>query len=92
MVHKEKVVHTRAMRTSVTLDKDVRDFVFSYARGRGISLSAALNELVRKAETLPAVETNTAVRRSANGFPLLPRTGQVLTSEMVKRYSEEEYE
>lgn len=79
------------MRTSVTLDEDVHDFVYSYSRGRGITLSAALNELIRKAEASPA-PAPLKLRRSSNGFPLLPRTGQVITSEMVKRYSEDEHE
>jgi hypothetical protein len=79
-----------AMRTSVTLDDDVHDFVFSYAHGRGITLSAALNELIRKAEAAPAPTAE--IRRSPNGFPLLPRTGQGITSEMVKKYSEDDFE
>jgi hypothetical protein len=78
------------MRTSVTLDDDVHEFAASYAHGRGITLSAALNELVRKAESAPAPEPD--IRRSPNGFPLLPRTGQVITSEMVKKYSEDDFE
>jgi hypothetical protein len=78
------------MRTSVTLDDDVHEFATYYAGARGITLSAALNELVRKAESVPDAEPE--IRRSPNGFPLLPRTGQVITSEMVKKYSEDDFE
>jgi hypothetical protein len=83
-------VYPCPMRTSVTLDDDVHEFAASYAHGRGITLSAALNELVRKAESAPEAEPE--IRRSPNGFPLLPRTGQAITSEMVKRYSEDDIE
>lgn len=79
------------MRTSVTLDEDVHEFASSYAHGRGISLSAALNELVRKAEAAPAPR-RLELRRSPNGLPLLPRTGRTITSEMVKQLEEEEFD
>lgn len=78
------------MRTTITLDDDVHEFATYYAKGRGITLSAAMNELVRKAETAP--QSKPQIRRAPNGFPLLPRTGQVITSEMVKRLSEDEFE
>ena len=84
------MVYHPAMRTSVTLDDDVHEFASSYAHGRGITLSAALNELVRKAESAPEAEPE--IRRSPNGFPLLPKTGQVITSEMVKKCSEDDFE
>jgi hypothetical protein len=90
MVQFRKLVYPAAMRTSVSLDDDVHEFASSYAHGRGITLSAALNELVRQAESAPKAEPE--IRRSPNGFPLLPRTGQVITSEMVKKYSEDHFE
>lgn len=81
------------MRTSITLDEDVHDFVLCYSRGRGISLSAALNELIRKAEGSAAPEARDfEIRRTPSGFPLLPRTGHTITSEMVKKNSEDEFE
>ena len=81
------------MRTSVTLDEDVHEFASSYAHGRGITLSAALNELVRKAETAPAEEPKKfEFERSANGLPLLPRTGHAITAEMVNRLLEDEFD
>jgi hypothetical protein len=79
------------MRTSVTLDDDVHEFASSYAHGRGISLSAALNELIRKAESAPRPE-HFEFERSPNGLPLLPRTGRPITSEMVKQLEEEEFD
>ena len=38
------------MRTTITLDDDVHEFAAYYARARGITLSAAIDELIRKAE------------------------------------------
>ena len=46
-----------AMRTTITLDDDVHDFAVYYANAKGITLSAAMNELVRKAERAPAAQT-----------------------------------
>jgi len=77
------------MRTTITLDDDVHEFAIVYSSARGLTLSAAINELIRKAEAAPAPRPD--VRRSASGFPLLPKTGQVITSEMVKRYSEDDF-
>jgi hypothetical protein len=78
------------MRTSVTLDDDVHDFAASYAHGRGITLSAALNELVRKAEATPEAEPD--IRIGPNGLPMFPPTGRTITSEMVKKLEEEEFD
>ena len=41
------------MRTTITLDDDVHEFATYYANAKGITLSAAMNELVRKAEPKP---------------------------------------
>ena len=82
------LMHTINMRTSITLDDDVHEFASVYARARGITLSAAISELIRKAEVAPAPEPE--IRRSPEGFPLLPRTGRIITSEMVKELSEDE--
>lgn len=83
-------MQNNGMRTTVTLDDKAHDFASYYARVRGISLSAAINELIRKVEAGPAPKVE--LRRAPNGFPLLPRTGHVITSEMVKKYSEDEIE
>jgi len=80
------------MRTSVTLDEDVHEFASSYAHGRGITLSAALNELVRKAETAPAPEPE--IIYSPDGIPMFPPSGngRVITEEMVRKLEEEEFD
>jgi hypothetical protein len=76
------------MRTTINLDDKTHEFASVYAAARGITLSAAIAELIRKAETAPPIPL--AIRRSPDGLPLLPRTGKVLTTEMVKALSEDE--
>ena len=86
-------MHNREMRTTITLDDDVHEFAKYYADAKGISLSAAMNELVRKVESAPASEPeHFEFERSPNGLPLLPRTGRTITSEMVKQLEEDEFD
>jgi len=74
------------------MDDDVHGFVANYARAKGISLSAALSELLRKAET--AGEPMPDIRQSPNGFPLFPPvSGEApLTDKMVKKLEGQEFE
>lgn len=85
-----RMMHHRSMRTTITLNEETHDFALYYARARGLTLSAAIDELIRKAVTGPVSKPE--IRRAPNGFPLLPKTGQVITSEMVKKYAEDEFE
>jgi hypothetical protein len=71
------------MRTTVTIDDETHEFVAYYARAKGISLGAAIDELIRKAQTAPPASPP-EILRSPNGLPMFPPTGKVLTSEMVK--------
>ena len=82
-------MYNQTMRTTITLDDDVHGFASYYARAKGITLSAAIGELIRKAEAAPP-PAPPEIRRSPNGLPLLPRTGTVITSEMVRKFSEDE--
>jgi hypothetical protein len=77
------------MRTTITLSEKTHEFATYYARARGLTLSAAIDELIGKAQnpTAPEIE----IRRSPNGLPLLPRSGRTLTTEMVKQLSEDEF-
>jgi hypothetical protein len=83
-------MQNRSMRTTITLDDDVHEFATYYAKARGITLSAAMNELVRKAENSPLPEP--LIVFSADGFPMFPPAEGTITSEMVKRLEEEEYD
>ena len=75
----------------MTIDDETHEFVAYYARAKGISLGAAIDELIRKAQA-PAKPAPIEIERSENGFPLFPRTGRTITSEMVKELSEDEFE
>jgi hypothetical protein len=77
------------MRTNVTLDDDVHQFVSIYATAKGITLGAAISELIRKAEAAPAAKPE--LRRSASGLAMFPPTGKLLTPEMVKEAESEFY-
>jgi hypothetical protein len=77
------------MRTTITLDDETHEFASYYAHARGLSLSAAIDELIRKAQAAPP-EPKPKFRHSPNGLPLLPKTGRVITCEMVRALSEDD--
>jgi hypothetical protein len=79
------------MRTTVTLSAETHEFASYYAKARGITLSAAIDELIRKAETAPLTPAP-EIEYSEIGLPMLPRTGRTITCEMVKKLEEEEYD
>ena len=83
-------MHDLPMRTTITLDDDVHEFAAVYSRARGMSLSAAINELIRKAEEAPAPKPE--IIWSEDGLPMFPPSGTIITSEMVKRLEEEEFD
>jgi hypothetical protein len=75
------------MRTNITLDEDVHQLASIYASAKGITLGAAISELIRKAEA--ATPPVPDIRRSASGLPMFPPSGKVLTSRMVKEAESE---
>ncbi len=79
------------MRTTVNLDQDVYELATLYARGRGVTLGAALNELARKGTQTASPESQSPkLVRAPNGLLILPARGRVITSEMVKKALEED--
>jgi hypothetical protein len=70
------------MRTNVTLDDDVHQLISLYAEAKGITLGAAIGELIRKAEA--TLQTPPEIRRSTSGLAMFPPSGKVLTSKMVQ--------
>ncbi len=78
-------MHDGYVRTSITLEEDVYQIAKLYAKGRGLTLGAAIGQLIQK----PAVFTS-RINHAPNGFPLLPRTGRVITPDLVKELSEDE--
>ncbi len=83
-------MHHKSMRTTITLSEESHEFASYYARARGITLSAAIDELIRKAEAAPAPKPD--IRIGPNGLPMFPPTGRTITAEMVKKLEEEEYD
>jgi hypothetical protein len=81
-----------AMRTTITLDDDVHDFATYYANAKDITLSAAINELVRKAEQVRPPTGEPLIVFSPDGFPMFPPAEGRITSEMIKKIEEEEYD
>jgi hypothetical protein len=77
------------MRTTINLDDKTHEFASVYAAARGITLSAAIAELIRKAQSAPAPEPD--IRIGPNGLPMFPPTGRTITAEMVKKLEEEEF-
>lgn len=80
------------MRTTITLADETHEFAAYYARARGLNLSAAIDELIRKGQNAP--EPKPDIRRSPNGLPMFPPSGtdRKTTDEMVKKIEEEEFD
>jgi hypothetical protein len=83
-------MQNESMRTTITLDDETHEFASYYARARGLTLSAAIDELIRKAQTGPAPKPD--IRTGPNGLPMFPPTGRTITAEMVKKLEEEEFD
>ncbi len=79
------------MRTTVTLSEESHEFASYYARARGITLSAAIDELIRRAEAAPPPPLP-EIEYSEIGLPMLPPSGRTITCEMVKKLEEEEFD
>ena len=72
------------MRTNVNIADDARDFAEVYARANGITLGEAITELIRKSRHRDSAEQEQPrFARSEAGFPILPKSGRVITTEMV---------
>lgn len=79
------------MRTSITLDEDIYQLASTYADAKGITLGAAIGELVRKSENVPEPGNNSP-RLKMNEYGYLEIVGDgVLTSEKVKELSEDKF-
>jgi hypothetical protein len=90
---KVNVVHNASMRTTVALDDDVYELATLYAKGRGVTLGAAISELVRKGTETPRTESiSPRLKRLPNGMLIFASQGKgrVITNEMVKEALEED--
>ncbi len=81
------------MRTSITIDDDIYEFASIYAKAREITLGAALGELIRKGrETARTQSSFPEIEIAADGYPVFRSRCRVLTSEMVKKAQEDEFD
>lgn len=79
------------MRTNLNIDADAYDFASAYANARGITLGAAISELVRRAEQAPEPPSS-RLKLNEHGLLVKAKTGNVITLEMVKESSEDPIE
>ena len=79
------------MRTTITLKDETHTFASHYAHARGLTLSAAIDELVRKAQ-VPLSSAPPEICYSPSGLPMFPPGGGVVTAAMVKNLEEEEFD
>jgi len=66
-------------------------FASTYAHAKGISLSEAIGELVRKEKVMPEPGADSPrLKMTPHGNLVIARTDDTLTSEMVKEASDDE--
>jgi len=80
------------MRTNVNLDTDAYNFASAFAAANGITLGAAISELLRRAEHVPEASSPDSPRLASNehGYLEIAATGSRITPEMVKEAAEDE--
>jgi hypothetical protein len=79
------------MRTTINIDTDAYDFASVYANAKGITLGAAVSELIRRAENAPEPPSSKSGRLVMNEYGYYEIVGgEPITSEMVKELSEDE--
>lgn len=79
------------MRTTITLNDETHTFANYYARARGLTLSAAIDELIRKAQAAPASKPEICFS-PVSGLPMFPPRGGTITAETVKKIEEEGFD
>jgi hypothetical protein len=79
------------MRTTITLNDETHTFAGYYAQARGLTLSAAIDELIRKAQAAPASKPEICFS-PISGLPMFPPRSGTITAEMVKKIEEEEFD
>jgi hypothetical protein len=81
------------MRTSITLEEEAYQLATLYAKGRGVTLSTAISEMVCKGAA-PSRSSSPPLRlkRAPNGLLIFDGTGRTITPEMVKEFQEDEIE
>lgn len=85
-------MYTVSMRTTVTLDDDAYEVAMLCARGKGITLGAAISEFVRKGQEARLADESPSpgLVRGPKGMLMFAPQGRIITSEMVKSALEED--
>ncbi len=81
----EFMMYNGVMRTTITMDEETARIATEYARGRGVSLSKAISELIQRGtRTRPRI-------KYVDGWPMLdlPKPKRLLTTERVKQLEDE---
>jgi hypothetical protein len=78
-------------RANVNLDNDAYSAATAYAAARGLTLGAAISELIRRAEQTPGppISASSKLARDDHGFLVFKSSGAVITAEMVRAESED---
>jgi hypothetical protein len=74
------------MRTTLDIDDDVLSAAKELAAAQKTTVGRVISDLVRQELTRPSSEPV----KYRGGFPLLPRTGQVVTPELIEKLLEED--
>lgn len=82
-------MHNAAMRTTITLDDELHEYVALYAAARGLTFSKAVGELIGKAKAAPKASAS-GIYLSPSGLPAFPPTGVRLTEKRVKKLEEDD--
>jgi hypothetical protein len=89
-------VHSIDMRTraNVNIDDDAYSAATAFAAARGIALGAAISELIRRGEQAAELPLGASgkLKRDQYGFLVVKAAGPVITSEMAREGSEDDFE
>jgi hypothetical protein len=75
-------------RTTIDIDDDILAAAKERAARLDTTAGKVISDLVREALTRSPIRDDKPHYR--NGFRLLPRTGQIITSEMVRKWLDED--
>jgi len=75
------------MRTTLDIDDDVLSAAKELAAAQKVTAGKVISDLARKALLGPPTQEKPEYR---NGFRLMPRTGVIITPEMVEQWLEDD--
>jgi hypothetical protein len=76
------------MRTTLNIDDDVLAVAKQLAKTRNSTTGRVISDLARQALTRSPIRGEEPLYR--NGFRILPATGQIITSEIVQKWLEDD--